>query len=408
MLDLNTNLNIGSIAPYRGGMQSWTTDLSAAGGMYYDIPALVVGTEFEIEGEFYNDDTTGTEYIVSGTAVGDDEIVVRVNGSNLEFLAYVGTTLQTACSVSFTADVLHTFVAKVTGTTASLIINGGTPSTQTWALDGNQDIDNIGRVSSGSFFDGIIRNVKIWTGGDRTTGTLERFYKLNESTGTTIRNFASTDGTGDGTTVNITDAERELYRQDADGNWINKQWPNLFERSEEFENAYWENEDLTVSANATIAPNGSTTADELVEDATETATEHKCFHVLTSLDLTKNYTMSIYAKKNTRDMIKFFGFGNGSNGVVFDLTNGVFKINAPWESASIESVGNGWYRCIATVNPISSNFAHYGMATKLTGGTYMGDGTSGVYIWGAQIEEGTQATPYKPTTDTPGIKIEVA
>jgi hypothetical protein len=72
-------------------------------------------------------------------------------------------------------------------------------------------------VGSPGYVEGIIRNLKIWTGGDRTTGTLVRWYPLNENSGTNAFDLI---GGQDGSTVNITDNERELFIKDGFGDWI--------------------------------------------------------------------------------------------------------------------------------------------------------------------------------------------
>ena len=368
-----------------GGEQfTWMTDLEAAGGMYYSIPGIALGgDDFEISGEFWTDDVTGTEYIVSGTATGNNEIVIRINGSNLEFLAYVGTTLQTACSVAFTANELHTFVAKYTGTTASLRINDGTEDTETWALNGSQNIVNIGRNSAGNYFDGIIRNIRIWTGGDRTTGTLARYYRLDESSGIVIFDVASGQN---GSTVNITDDERELFLKDGFGDWVNVYWPNLLTRSEEFDNAIWGkfgSPAPTVTANQSVSPIGTLTADRVTWSAGTAVLQQQSLMYTSG----QTWTLSFYVKAvSGTQSFRLTAF----DGVTpYPSTNKV--ANSEWQRFSHTfTVGNTTSNGNAAIIRDSINNA------------------ADLYIWGAQLEEGSSATPYKKTTDTAGRKIEVA
>ena len=170
---------------------------------------------------------------------------------------------------------------------------------------------------------------------------------------------------------------------------------NLLEYSEDFTNGVWSKYQSSVSANTTTAPNGTLTADSLIEN---TATDiHITFQIITiSAGVT---TISIYAKANTRNHIVLYSYDNVSQfyfSNIFDLSNGT----TTGANQSIENVGNGWYRCSFTFTTTVSG-SHY-VYVALNNGTninYAGNGTSGVYIWGYQANIGSTAKPYFPTTD---------
>ena len=147
---------------------------------------------------------------------------------------------------------------------------------------------------------------------------------------------------------------------------------------------------------ATSAPNGSTTADLITED-TSTGRHRVSQGINFVAGVT--YTFSIYAKSSTRNIyINFNTAFNASAG--FNLSDGSYQINTG--SASVASVGNGWYRVsvtgIATATATTSGFVQ--IQTGLVDENYTGDGTSGIYLWGAQLEQSTTVGEYVKTTST--------
>jgi hypothetical protein len=171
---------------------------------------------------------------------------------------------------------------------------------------------------------------------------------------------------------------------------------NLVTYSEQFDNAAWTNlDDASVVANAEVAPDGTMSADKLVEN-TATA-QHRIYR---SISGTSN-TFSIFAKADNRNYIGILA--NTGTRTYFNLSNGTIGAVSSGSTANIQYYGNGWYRC--TLYNCHPTFgAMIQLSDNGTNDSYLGDGTSGVYIWGAQLEAGTYSTSYIPTTTTIGTR----
>lgn len=177
-------------------------------------------------------------------------------------------------------------------------------------------------------------------------------------------------------------------------------------------NAFTWSEDFTtwgkpvgtkIIPNAIIAPDGTLTASKLVEDSILGV--HYVFKT-NSVTSGTTYTVSGYAKAAERKEVNLnFSTFNGafaSNSYAyFNLISGTFRlIGSSIINYGSEKLPNGWYRvwitatAIATVAiPIISPFGVSNGTTTF----YVGDGTSGIYIWGGQLEVGTFPTSYIPT-----------
>jgi len=177
---------------------------------------------------------------------------------------------------------------------------------------------------------------------------------------------------------------------------------NLLAWSEAFDNAAWTKYRATISANSVTAPDGMTTADSLVEDATE-ASQHNMY-TTTAFTNGVTYVLSIYAKADTRYglVIGLPATPLGAHQIKVNLTAGTVSVRAGSPPImGIQSVGNGWYRIYvgATATSTASGVVGFNLSNDNgTTITYNGDNASGIYIWGAQVNPGS-LQPYNPTTD---------
>lgn len=174
---------------------------------------------------------------------------------------------------------------------------------------------------------------------------------------------------------------------------IEEQRTNLLTYSDQFDNAAWVKTNASISANVLVSPDGTLTADKLVEDTSSST--HRAYQVRTCSASTA-YSYFVYAKAGERTRISLIETTLG--GSIFDLSTGTVVLTTGG-TATIAPVGNGWYRCsiVVTTGGAQTSFVAQAQLVSGTSTSYTGDGTSGLYLWGAQLEAGAFATSYIPT-----------
>ena len=182
---------------------------------------------------------------------------------------------------------------------------------------------------------------------------------------------------------------------------------NLLLRSEEF-GTTWSPSNITISPDAIAAPNGTLTADKSI--ATTTNGAHQLFQV-TSGTSGVTYTISFYVKEGEYNRFKF-GPGNAAVGgadkvveINLALSNPIVSQEAIFNSSAfVISVGNGWYRVGATFTATATGTMTVAVLQTIINNagssSFAGDGTSGIYLWGAQLEQASTVGEYIPTTST--------
>jgi hypothetical protein len=168
---------------------------------------------------------------------------------------------------------------------------------------------------------------------------------------------------------------------------------NLLLYSQDFSNVSWSNTNATVSANATTAPDGTTTADKLVADLV--SGQHRTNQTPTSSAGTQ--TLSVFAKPSGYDFVTLrlnaVGGAAGFNAGTGEIVGGGTGI-----TPSILAAANAFYRCVLAITGVAAN----GIARINTSPTsnfdFAGDGVSGAFLWQAQLELGSVATSPIVTT----------
>lgn len=168
---------------------------------------------------------------------------------------------------------------------------------------------------------------------------------------------------------------------------------NVIKQSSQFEDAVWVKSNCSVSNNVVgiIAPDGAQTADKVIENSANAS--HVIYQDFAAPAGNVTYSLSFFAKAAERSVVvvTFSGINR-----TFNLTNGSISGGG---GASIAAWGNGWYRCVITSTIPDTVMRSYGVFLSNGSTTdYQGDGVSGVYLWGAQLEQGSFPTSHIPTT----------
>jgi hypothetical protein len=187
-------------------------------------------------------------------------------------------------------------------------------------------------------------------------------------------------------------------------------------------NSYWNDGSMgSLDGNVATAPDGTTTASSWIPNA---GSGGRYFYT-NNLPASNNrierlHVQSIYMKANGYNfgmLMSYDADGSGYDYVIADLTNGNIVASGGNDGGdsllrfSSVSVGNGWYRvqiaCTSQYSYLSCGATD--SATGHSGGvpSFTADGTSGIYIWGAQSElDRAYASQYTPTTDTIIVKYQ--
>lgn len=166
---------------------------------------------------------------------------------------------------------------------------------------------------------------------------------------------------------------------------------NLFSQSETFDNSYWTKiGSYTLTPNATIAPDGTLTADLF----TKTGAINTVVSIVRgSLYTTTGvYTLSFYCKANVGNIVLFRIDTNNTCNALFNFTTKTFTTSgANVISTSYEELSDGWFRLILVGNVIATNWS------ADIANLFSNPASDSVYVWGAQLVAGSQPKPYLKT-----------
>jgi hypothetical protein len=166
---------------------------------------------------------------------------------------------------------------------------------------------------------------------------------------------------------------------------IEKVRTNIILQSEAFNTTWTPNAAPTITANTTVAPDGTTTGDTIAASGANSGV-----YQVPTVASGVEHSFSVYIKNISGATDVLLGCDlNPINAIInFNASTGaIISTGAGITGSSVTNAGNGWYR---------------------VAGTYVSTGTSNTFVvfgtgvmsfaaWGAQLETGV-TTPYIPTT----------
>jgi len=392
--------------------------------------SFITASGFSIS-TYLNLDDNSEHYIFSTGYSNADSLLFYSAASSTTFGIswYDGSSATLSTAVDYTIGEWFHALITYDGTTLKIYKNGVEVVNEAFAIDNiASGVYEIGwaspRAKSTAYLQGKVSGFKIFNTALTAaqvsdlynnpekivpTGVADSALKLwlpmQEGAGTTAY-----DGSGNGNHGTISGATYvngvgAPVSQTAVIDW-NKSH-NYIDKSEEFETASWtENRLVTITDDSFIAPDGSATATEIVEN-----TANDTHFLAQTLSVTAgDYFISVYAKKRDYDFIQISTGGDTSRYANFNISTGATGNANGITDLIIEDAGNGWYRIGGKITTSATSFNYFvtliqsDVASRFQ--TYTGT-DKGQYIWGAQATKSSTLQPYLRNIGTSAITSDV-
>jgi hypothetical protein len=176
---------------------------------------------------------------------------------------------------------------------------------------------------------------------------------------------------------------------------LEPQRANLFLYSNDFSDSNWAKSGTSITASAIISPDGTVNAWKL-NDTTANA-QHALLRSVGGVTSPSAISFFVESAEYSKCCIENYSDGGR---VIFDIANKtIVSTSANFTGGTIQQYANGFIRISATTVGTTGNKAFgLGLVNDLGQDSFVGTGTKGIYVYGAQIEAGAYATSYIPTT----------
>lgn len=382
-------------------------------GLVEDCPWNMVSYSEQFDSPFWNKGTSG-----SATFVVTANATTAPNGTNTADLISITRSATSELAATYT------FVGQGVGTFKNTIWLKAKDSSNVgktidlWSWEG--DTRGYTKVTLTADWVRYEQNTTVFTG---TASELFDFglLPISYSTSTTLAvefyawgaqsNIGSTAKPYFPTTDRL-NVPRLTYQNGGGGCpslLLEKQSTNHILYSEDYSQTAWTKTGTAITTNSIISPDGTQNAD-LITTNDASGSVYRIYEANLA-GSNAVCTTSVYFKYGNWQYV-FITCDNYSNSpryAVFDLINNTNTFVSSGYTATITSVGNGWYRCTLTGEMKSDTYAQFGLAPNNStyGGTSLPDGKT-LYIWGTQREQSSYPTSYIPTTSSSATRVSDA
>ncbi len=187
---------------------------------------------------------------------------------------------------------------------------------------------------------------------------------------------------------------------------MEKQSTNYITYSEQFDNAAWVKNGISLSANQIISPDGTQNADKL----TTNDPSGSVYRIYETNSIGSNNVCSVSCYFKYENWQYAYIVAANYSGVgkfaVFDVINGINTFVSTGYTATIESIGNDWYKCCLIGEMGSTSYTQFGIAPTSTAynNISIANGKN-LYLWGTQREISSYPTSYIPTTSASATRV---
>tara|TARA_R100000306_G_C4380455_1_gene144019 strand:- start:1306 stop:4404 length:3099 start_codon:yes stop_codon:yes gene_type:complete len=409
----------GNVKVILNGSPNVTSSDVSSNGNYTLYLSSVGGSNGFLSLNLFNN-FNGSITNISVIEITDDTNLPRINYKGFSYQDDLGSELVTNGDFVLNSDWLN-FGSPTTSEQSTEQSHTGTYS---WKVIADAESEGIFSPNNFNLTSGLTYSVSLWVYS--VSGTLvksgiantnvsvftTRTIVVGEWTNITYQATATTTGpayisilSNNSLNFFIDDVSVKEYKgqevvpDSGCGRWLfEPQSTNLIPYSENFSVSNWAKSNLSINSNIAASPSGIVNASKLIENSN--LSTHTLFFNSPNTPVTsgQKYTISLFAKEGGRN-IRISNAAESSMNVVYNLLNGtIISSGIAVDNSSVVNYGNGWYRCIMSFTA-SATIAQVNLALidENNAISYQGDGTSGVNIWGVQVEQQSYETSYIPT-----------